>query len=174
MYEELITFALGNKRDEAASNLALSPKIAVNLEVLDDKKEILELEYFSADKTFFYDFPVAFSYSLANIGNVPIIPNGQLRIYNRRGQEIDTIELNQTLLQINPGEKHAWYPNWNPGTGFGRYKALLNIRYGTNQPIVLQDTVFFWIIPWFKMLLFFGILAGILIIVAIELHKRII
>lgn len=173
IYHAMIAFSLGSNRDAAASNLSKAAAVNVNLEVLDDKKEILQLNHFSADKTFFYDFPVTFSYSLENIGNQSLIPNGQLRIYNRRGQEIEAVELNQELLRLNPDEKHAWYLSWSPGKGFGRYKAVLFIKYGTVQPFILQDTVFFWIIPWFKILLAFGTLAGLLIIIVIELHKRI-
>lgn len=194
-YHALIAFPEGSRRDEAEARIRDAATVTVNIEVLEDIKERLQLKKFVPDKLFFSGFPLSFSYELENAGNRPATPFGEIRIYNRRGEEVGTIEVHaqeKAIAQDTVGKfAAAWQgssPNANnnirrtgmasllfsanSGAGFGRYKAMLDLEYGEKGNRTLQDTVFFWVIPWQKILIIFGGLALIVILITNFLHRR--
>lgn len=193
MYHALISLAEASTRDDAEKKIAGVPSVTVNLEVLEDIKERLQLKSFISDKIFFSGFPVSFSYELENIGNRSAIPQGEIRIYDRRGREVTSIPINEKASTIVPAENLKLASNWsgpelnNPeakgrflaqvssGIGFrgiGKYKAILDLEYGAAGK-TLQDTVFFWVIPWPHILVIFAALSIFIIISALLFHKRI-
>lgn len=185
VYHALISFAEGSTRDIAKNKLSSSPSVTVNLEIIEDVKEYLQLKKFVPDKTFFSSFPISFSYELENTGNRPLTPSGEIRIYNRRGEEVAVIEMNQEGTTLEPDTTFQLAGLWqgsttsrtfaNIGQGakeFGRYKALLSLEYGVKQRGTLQDTVFFWVIPWQQVLIIFGGLAIIIILTTYFSHHR--
>ena len=172
IYHAIISFIAGATRDEAESNLSEAEKIIINLEVLDDAKEILEIKNFAPDKTVFSKFPVSFSYTLANNGDRPLAPTGRLLIYNRRGEEVSVIKINPEAINIAPQKNNFFKVIWPDGTDFGRYKALLNIEYGRGQNKTLHDVIFFWVIPWQKLLIILGGAGMLLTIFVFWRQKR--
>lgn len=165
MYHALINFAEASTRAEAEAKIAGAPSVTVNLEVFEDIKERLQLKSFISDKTFFFGFPVSFSYELENIGNRPVLPLGEIRIYDRRGREVTSMQISEAASAIAPAENIKIVSSWSGlekssaplmlasvasalgvGGGFGKYKAVLDIEYGVVGK-TLQDTVFFWVIP---------------------------
>ena len=94
IYHAIISFAAGATRAAAEANLKDAAKININLEVLDNAKEILGIKNFMPDKTFFSKFPVSLSYTLENSGDRSLAPTGRLLIYNRKGEEVSVIDLN--------------------------------------------------------------------------------
>ncbi|GEM_PF-587580 len=57
-------------------------------------------------------------------------------------------------------------------TGFGKYKAYLDVEYGSGSGRTIQDTVYFWIIPWPFLLSVFLAGAGGSVFLAILWHRR--
>ncbi len=189
MYHARISFVEAPTRYDAEARAEGAPSTIVNLEVLEDIKEILELRRFVPAKTFFPRFPVSFTYELANIGNKPLTPRGEIRIYNRGGEEIGSIKINEEseTLQANAemslasvwkgkddgAQENAFLAFVSGGlSAIGQYKAFLDLEYGSKQRATVQDTVFFWIFPWKEIFGIFGVISIILIVLATVLHRR--
>ena len=156
IYHAVIAFVAGATREAAEANLKEAAKININLEVLDSAKEILGIKKFMPDKTIFSKFPVSLSYALENSGDRSLLPTGRILIYNRHGEEVSVIDLNPSAINIEPQMSKNFKAVWPDGKDFGRYKALLNIEYGNGQRKTLHDVIFFWVIPWQKLLILFG------------------
>ncbi len=167
MYHGVLTFAPGGSRLEAERRLNESPTVGINAEILDDGKEGLQLKKFISDKRFFSDWPVSFSLELKNIGNRTVTPRGEIRIYDRKGEEVTEIAANQNAEALEPKDSKLFKLGWSNGKGIGRYKALLNLEYGEFERGILQDTIFFWIFPWPKILIIFGGLAAVVVVLTI-------
>lgn len=171
IYHAEIIFQEGTNRKEAEVNKTKAV-ISVNLEVLDDSKERLQLGTFMSDKTFFSEGIASFSYLLENIGNRSITPKGEIRIFNKKGEEVATVDVNSDNAALLPEATSQLSAVWNADEKFGRYKALLDIEYGNKQRGTIHDTVFFWVIPWQKMIALFLGIAVALIIITSMLYNR--
>jgi|GEM_PF-2838618 len=154
-YHAQISFSEGSTRQEAEAK-EKKASLMVNLEVLEDIKEELQLGKFITDRIFFSGDDVLFKYDLENIGNKEVTPEGEIRIYNRKGEEVATINANKDNKIFGKDKLGQLASVWNAGSGFGRYKAFLNLSYGENRKGTIQDTVFFWVVPWKLILGIFG------------------
>ena len=172
MYHAIIAFADGTTRPDAEAALSSSPFVTINLEVLENIKERLQLTRFVPDRTFFGTFPASFTYDIENTGNRALQPTGDIRIYNRRGEEVGLVPLNSGGKEFGPNAKATLAGIWAGSGGFGRYKALIDLRYGADGGKAIQDAVFFWVLPWQKLLILFGIFALLVIMGTVILHKK--
>lgn len=168
----LIKFAHGTNRIEAESNVAGTLVIPVNIEVVSDAKEILRLASFAPARQWFTSEEAAFSYELENTGNRGLVPRGKVRIFDRRGAEVAAIDANRDGERLDPSEKALLSAVWAADGGFGRYKAMLDLSYGDASRGTLQDTIFFWVIPWQKLLGLFASITIAAVIIAVLLHSR--
>lgn len=169
-YHAYISFYEGGTRDAAEQSTALG-KITVNLEVEADVKEVLQLNSFFSDNIFFAGDDVLFKYQLENIGNRNLQPKGDIRVYDRKGKEVATVDVNAEGKTISPDEMSQLASVWSAASGFGRYKAFINVDYGDSQKASVQDTVYFWIIPWQQLV---GMLTASLIAIiflALYVHR---
>lgn len=169
-YHAQISLTAGGTRAEADSKPPLGV-IMVNVEVQADIKELLQLNKFTTDNIFFSGDDVLFNYQLQNIGNQNLAPKGQVHIYNRKGEEVATVDVNKDGKVISPDQVSQLASVWSAANGFGRYKALLTVNYGSSQTATVQDTVFFWIVPWKQMLLLFTISLIIIVFLALQFHN---
>ncbi len=169
-YHAKIHLSAGGDRASAEANKAGTTDIAVNIEVLEDINERVQLGTFTPDKTIFAGDEASFKYSLDNIGNRGVIPHGKIRIYDRDGQEVATFDANQAGQKIEPLGKAQLASVWASDGSFGRYKAMLDLEYGARGTI--QDTVFFWVVPWKKVVGMFLSLIIFCVIIAIGLHSK--
>ena len=172
VYHANIFFAPGGTRAEAEAKLDGAPALAVNLEILDEVRESAELKKFKADRIFFAGWPVSFLYWLKNTGSRPLSPSGEIRIYNRKGEEVAALVLGQDGAAAAPGEIAQSRIVWNDGKRFGRYKAILDINYGSRDRRTLYDVVFFWVIPIKKILAIFGSIITFAAILIIFINKK--
>ena len=171
-YHARIAFASGHNQSEAEKTIVADTSIAVNIEVPDDSKERLQLASFSSDETFFSDGIASFTYFLENIGNRSLAPRGEVRIYNRKGEEVASIKANEGGASLMPEATSQLSAVWNADGEFGRYKAFLDLSYGDKQYGTVQDTVYFWIVPWKKIFAIFIILSIIVGGVTLYLHRK--
>jgi|GEM_PF-1946414 len=155
-YHVAITFTNGGTRDETA-NKSPDGVANVNLEVQADVKEDLQLLKFTTDKIAFNGDDVLFNYQIVNNGNQNLQPSGDIRIYNRRGEEVATVDVNKEGKAVSPDQTTQLASVWSAVSGFGQYKALITVNYGKTQTASVQDTVFFWIVPWKQLLGLFTI-----------------
>ena len=159
-YHVVVSFAEGGTREEAEKQPPLA-SVTVNVDVQADIKEILQLNAFTTGSVYLSGDDVLFNYRLENIGNQSLSPHGDIRIYNRKGVEVASVDVNKEGKPVSPDQKAQLASVWEGAQGFGQYKALLNVYYGQSQVASVQDTVFFWIIPWKQLLIMFivGLIA---------------
>lgn len=169
-YHADISFFEGSNREEAERRNPLAV-ITVNTEVQADIKESMQLNKFVTDGFFFSGDDVLFNFQVENIGNQELKPKGEIRIYDRKGREVISIPVNAEGKTLTPDQKAQLASAWSAAQGFGKFKAFLNIDYGNNQSGKLQDTVFFWIIPWQQLLAIFVISVVAIIISALYFHR---
>ncbi len=165
-----IIFAEGNNRELAEKKAKKSnqPEILINLEIEEDIVERAELNNFSSAKNIYSSFPAKFDFTVKNIGNSNVTPIGNIYIYNRKGQEIDKININIDQSAIKPETVLKFNEKWDgENGGFGKYKAKLELEYGSLINRDLQDTVYFWILP-FKLVVLVGV-GGMLLIVLLSI-----
>lgn len=168
-YHAYISFYEGSTR-EAAESKEEKARITVNVEVQADIKETLQLNKFATDPIFFSGDDVLFNYQLENIGNQELQPKGEIRIYDRKGKEVAALDVNKDRQTISPDQVSQLASVWGAASGFGRYKAFLNVDFGNSQKASVQDTIYFWIVPWQQLL---GLLAASLVaIVFLALYSH--
>lgn len=166
-YHAIIAFGTGSSAADAEKTASANPSLAINAEVLDDAKELLQIKEFKTEKAI-SSFPVIFSYMIENIGNRPQTPGGEIRLYNRRGKEIAALKINEKEVVIEPNAAAKLTTVWEGGGGFGKYKAFLNLTYGEKQRGTLQDTIYFWAVPERNLtLLIIGLVLGNLLFAAL-------
>lgn len=169
-YHADISFYEGSTLAEAQ---ARSPRavVTVNTDVQAEVKESMQLNKFITDGFFFSGDDVLFNYQLENIGNQDLKPKGEIRIYDRKGREVASIPVNTEGRSLTPDQQAQLASAWSSAQGFGKFKAFLNIDYGNNQNGTLQDTVFFWIIPWQQLLAIATISIAAIIVSALYFHR---
>ena len=167
-YYAVITFAQGSTRVEAeAKALKLNqPQVLLNIEVEEHIIERAQIQRFQTEKNFFLNFPVKFLLGIENTGNREIKPVGSIHIYNRRGEEVGSVDVNQAQAAIVPQAYNLFENLWQSKKGFGQYKAVLAAEYGNEEKRDLQDTIYFWVLPW-QFLIFFG--GGLLVLIILLL-----
>ena len=168
-YHAKIAFGDGSSRSAAEGHTLAS--IMVNLEIRADVKEIMQLKKFSTENFFFSGDDVLFNYQLENIGNQELQPRGEVRIYNRRGEEVASVGVNEEGKSFAPSQLAQLASVWSASEGFGRYKAFLSVDYGQGQGASVQDTVYFWVIPWKQLLALFIVSLIAIIFFALYFHK---
>lgn len=170
IYHATIHLSAGSDRASAERDTKETVDVGVNIEVLEDINERLQLDVFLPTKKVFSGDQADFSYSIENIGNRGLIPRGKIRIYDRRGIEVATVDANQDGKKLEPSTNQLLSSAWASGGEFGRYKAMLDLEYGGHG--TLQDTVFFWVIPWKKLVGMFTSLMILCVVIAVVLHSR--
>lgn len=169
-YHAAITFTDGETRDGTLSK-APNGTVTLNVEVQADIKEDLQLEKFSTERVAFSGDDVLFNYVVQNIGNQDLKPAGDIRIYDRRGREVATVDVNRDGKSVGPDQTTQLASVWSAVNGFGQYKALITVNYGKSQVASVQDTIYFWIIPWKQILGLLTITAITIIVLALYFHK---
>jgi|GEM_PF-1318311 len=88
--------------------------------------------------------PMAFSYGIDNESDIHIRPNATMEIYNLFNQKIDTVVIE--TQNVFPGTQRAFSGIWGVNWGFGPYKAILNVSYGSQGKMVSAQATA-WLIP---------------------------
>ena len=169
MYHAVFHLSDGPNRAEAELNVDETRSLVINIRVPDDAHERLQLGSFSTDKNMFTGDTASFGYRLQNIGNRGIVPTGKIRIFDRKGEEVDVIEVNNNSVKIEPDATELLGAVWKSGEHFGKYKAMLDVSYGKTG--VIQDTVFFWVLPWKRLISMFLTLALICVTASLLIHS---
>ena len=173
-YYAVITFAQGSTRVEAeAKALKLNqPQVLLNIEVEEHIVERAQIQKFQTEKNFFLNFPVKFLLGIENTGNREIKPVGSIHIYNRRGEEVGSVDVNRDLAAIVPQAYNLFENLWQSKKGFGQYKAVLAAEYGNEEKRDLQDTIYFWVLPWQFLIFFGGGLIALIILLSWLIFKN--
>ena len=148
IYHADIDFVPAYTQEEAEKNRDKGSTVTLNLEILKDSVERLELLGFNNSRSVYLSAPVTFNYSFKNTGGEPIAPSVHVSVYDKQGSEVAEILPAARGETVAAGATSAGSLVWKDGVSLGRYKAYFVADYGTSQPASLQDTVYFWVIPW--------------------------
>ncbi len=175
-YFASIAFPQGTnpKIAEASMEKKSFPEVRLNIEVKDLSVTKAQIKKFFAIQKIYFSSPVEFNLTLENIGTTSIKPRGAIFIYNRRGEEVDKIELKaqEDIKEIKSGEIVSEKLFWKKINNIGHLKARLELEYGQKEKRDLIDTVYFWYIPWSVLFIYGGGLFLLLIFLIIFLFKK--
>lgn len=174
-YHAFIGFAEGSKRDEAEAKVmaGTAPGTVIRLSLTEKRTEYLRLEQFIVDRFITSLTRGEATYQLENVGGLPLTPTGEIIFYSNNGVEKAAITLNQDARTIAPGAKETFTVKLPDDLGvIGRYKAFLNIEYGTKQRANLYDTVYFNIIPLYLLATIFFALISTSALLALRYHRN--
>jgi hypothetical protein len=143
----------------------------LNVDVQEDVKEELQLNKFATDNVYLAGDDVLFNFQLENVGNQELQPKGEIRIYNRKGEEVASLEVNADGRAVSPSQSAQLASVWTAADGLGRFKAFLTVDYGKSQTASVQDTIYFWIVPWKQLLMLFSGSLILLVFFALYFHR---
>jgi hypothetical protein len=149
LYHAFIGFGGGTNRDEAEAEVLSggAPGVIVRILITDERSTNLKLSGFTAKRLLLGESADALTYTLTNAGELPLSPTGEIVLFNTRGEEIINLPLSESAVMIPPGETISLSLPLTTAGLFGRYKALLTVRYGETQTATLTDTAFFYAAP---------------------------
>lgn len=146
-------------------------------QVKGDVAEDASIREFNTDKEVYNTpFEVNFLTRIENRGNVHVKPAGQINISNMFGQEAAVMIVNEGGGNVLPGQIRAFKNSWADEFGFGRYKAVIGLSYGTAVDLggqgrqTLYTEKYFWIMPWKIILPIFAAIIGIFLVFALFLR----
>lgn len=177
-YHAFIGFAEGDNRDNAEAKVmsGVAPGTILRMSLVEKRSEYLRLERFSVDRIVTKPDEATVTYTLENIGGLPLIPAGEIIFYDGNGVEVKTIPVNSEQHTIAAGKTEIFKSPLPEIGSIGRYKAFLNVEYGTTLRANLYDTTYFNILPLRFLLITFFILltlSGCLTYVYHRSHHRV-
>lgn len=173
-YHALIGFGSGRNRDEAEKLVVdgRAPGVVVTIRVADTAVERMDLRGFSIEKFVTSATNQAVSYTLTNPGDTTVVPQGEIIFYDSNGKEVGSIPANPEGVALTPGEEVELNATVPTKGLIGQYKGFLNVNYGSGQTAAVYDTAFFYILPWQKLLILFGLVLGFALLLTLYIHRR--
>lgn len=174
VYHTFIGFPSGGNRPAAAAKVTSNeaPGSLVRIEVLKDLSAYLTLGQFSVDKFITDPKGETLTYTIENPSETPLQPTGEIIVYGSYGEELGAVEL-QDLPTIAPQTEEAFTVTMpDVEQRFGRNKAMLAIRYGEGQTALLQDTIYFYQVPLYRLLAIFLLTLLVAMGIAYWIHRR--
>ena len=172
-YHVLLSFSSGRTVDEAEAVVANNeaPSVLLTVRLLEPSNDFMKLSRFSIKQLITnIQTPDTVTYNVVNTGDTELKPYGDILIYNGKGEEVGAIPVNPESRSIRPGDSSIFKTQIPSGNFFGKYKALLTMRYGKGDA-ALYDTEYFYVLPLKKILIyFFSFLAFTLILVLFVHH----
>lgn len=173
-YHAQVVFAHGGDRWEAEANSrnSIQPKIIVNYSLEERIIEKLNNAFFKTAKSINIEEKVDFSYRLKNVGNTEQVPRGSILIFDRGGAEVASLEVNKEGKSLQPNSQNDFTIPWEAKAKIGKFKARLEITYGSDNTKSVGDTLYFWALPKWLLYILAAIL-GLLLIMLINLFFKI-
>lgn len=155
----------------AAIGVAQQAAVLVLIQIAGQVNENATIRDFSTDKSLYNTpFTASLLTRIENNGNVHIKPRGVVQVYNMLGKEVTSIHINDKSANILPKTIRKFENTWGDTFGFGRYKAVLSLSYGTSVENggegmqSLNSIAYFWILPFKIVGTIFLILAGLFLL----------
>lgn len=180
-YAAILVGTKPDLQDGGKSHLETSQVVTslVFLSVTGDILEDGQIRSFRTSKYISEKPEVEFELRFENMGNVHILPQGEIKITNMWGQERGIIPVNhQTLFgNVLPEQIRKYTFNWKGEwslADMGRYKAVAALGYGADSKKFVVSEIHFWVIPWkIAGTVFLVLFAFVyLIILSIKLYVR--
>jgi hypothetical protein len=147
------TKAFGGSAGGATVNVASYISSLIFVRIAGDVHEEGLIKEFSVDKDFSQKPDANFSIVFQNTGNVDLVPQGAITIYNMWGKERGTIPVNQqddTFGNVLPNSARKFDFHWEADAGlfdFGRFTAVATLGYGEDSKQNVSAEIAFWVIP---------------------------
>ncbi len=173
-YHVFVGFPGGSNRDiaEASVLAGTAPGTIVRLSLAEKKNEYLRLQRFSIPRFVTSVDKGIVSYDIENVGSSPLVPTGEIILYNGKGIEQTSIPVNPESVEIRPqSTEHFTAPLGDTGY-IGRHKAYINIEYGTNVRANVYDTTYFTVVPLRMIVALFVALLFVSILLTLVYHRR--
>jgi hypothetical protein len=111
-----------------------------------------DIREFTSGKTFYQKPEIPLSVLFENKGNVHVLPQGSVVIYNMWGKERGNISINQKTEfgSVLPGQSRRFDFTWKGEENLfeaGRYKAIVTLGYGQQGKKMVSSTTYFYIVP---------------------------
>ncbi len=174
IYHAFIGFPRARNRDEAEDLVfrGQAPGTMLRIEIADGRQAFLRLENFTTERFVIDPQQSQFTYTIANPGDVSLVPQGELIVYDGRGREIGSVPVNPTQKNIAPGEAVTFQSELPAGGQLGRHRALLALTYGDGQRASITDTIFFHQLPLPQLIIIFLICLAVATLAAYWIHRR--
>lgn len=174
VYHAFIGFGHGRTSTDAKAlvDSGQAPGTIITIRVAEEINEFIKLSRFLIDKFVISAENESVQYKVNNPGDTLITPAGDIIFYDSRGIEVASVPVNPEKKAIKPGEEQTFTTS-APAEGLlGKYKAFLSVEYGVANIASVQDTTFFYVIPWKKLLFILLILLVTGGVIAYVLHKK--
>jgi hypothetical protein len=112
--------------------------------------------------------PVEFLGKIENASDIHILPKGQITISDFLNNKVASIPVD--MGNIFPENIKQFNSVWDQKWGYGRYKAELNLVYGSKNS-VLPATIYFWLFPIMLVIYILVALVSVLTVI-ILLSKK--
>jgi hypothetical protein len=173
-YHAFIGFGNGQNSTEAETQVqkGTAPGVIVTITVIEKKSVFLKLSRFVIDKFVTGVNDSQAVYRIHNPGDETLIPVGEVIIYDSKGVEVASVDLNADKMTVAPGEEKEFLFTIPSDGLFGKYKAYLDVEYGIENKASVQDTTFFYAFPMKIMLPIIAVILAIVVLTSLYLHKR--
>jgi len=159
-YHAFIGFVDTTKR-HLAESVALSGAadgLILKITVVDERTESMKITSTVVERIINKPEQEQISVTVVNHGDVASAPTGEVIFYNNRGFEVDSKHINDAGSTIAPGDEQI-FTVAIPVTEVGKFKANVQLNYGS-QLASLSDSVTFFFIPvWLMVLIGVALLA---------------
>lgn len=109
--------------------------------------------------------PVPFFYGVENQSDIHIRPAGLVEFYNVFNKKVGEVIVEPQ--NVFPGSQRAFNGSWPVSWGFGPYKAVLTVSYGTQGQVATANATI-WLLPFSiiiaSVILLLAVVTGILAI----------
>jgi hypothetical protein len=170
-YYALVAFVQASNRYDAVEYIKTQkhPQVIINLDVVEDVVEKAQIKIFNPQNNIFIKPPYILNLEVENTGNRDVQPKGRILIYDRRGSEVDELQIEGGV--IAPGETLSINKGWRGGA-MGKYKAKIMLEYGSVVKKDMNDTLFFWIFPYKWLIVVFGVTLLLVSLLVFIIFRR--
>lgn len=164
-YQAFIGFVPASKRYQAEAVALAGEAVGsvVRLEMPDQRREAVRISRFVIERLVSGLGEAEAIVTIENIGDIAVVPGGDVVFYDSRGREVTALPLNADAARVQPQDTLTFNLALPSDFALGRYKANLRLMYGATQRAQLMDTTFFVVFPWQIVL---GFLLGLLALVS--------
>ena len=82
------------------------------------------------------------------------------------------LKINEELKIIKEGESEDYHLSWIPDRALGKFKAKIEMEYGNIGLRDLSDTAYFWVLPLYFLIIFFGSLFFVAVFLTLFLFRK--
>jgi len=132
----------------------------------------LRLERFSVEKFVKGENEGSIQYVLNNPGEDPVVPKGEIIIYDNNGSEVTSVPINPDGATIEGKQTLDFSGSIPENVKMGKYKAFLSVEYGDHQTASVHDTAFFYVLPLQTVLIIFAVVLVFAILLALYVHRK--